>query len=532
MNKKYFFTLSICVFIFFFFLSILISSDSNSNQVKKMVKNIMQAHTDAKNNNDGLFTSRAIFKKMDSIMQGEDEDTGYYREFKLDSITYIGHGWFKVSYDLNFAWSIPDDNAFLYWKIKKEDDKFKLDDVAYTYSQCTSQIKDLPYVDRIKCWFSSIKYDEVLPYFQGNICKVKNDDKYGFINIAGKEIIPCKYEDIAFVLGDSLKLGESLKIDVESLVYDDCLDSLLRVKLENKYGLINLAGKEIIPCKYDNLILFDDFIPSTGTIKAKLENKYGLIELRTGKEIIPCKYDDLTLFGSYIKVKSNNKYGLIDGCNGKEIIPCKYDDLTLLDSYRYIKAKLENKYGLINGRNGKEITPCKYDDLALFDHYDVDYFKAKVEDKYGLIDFCGKKIFSCEYDDLTLFDEYHIKVKSNNKYGLYDIFGKEMLPCKYDYIKGDSKRVEVRIDHIWSYYKISGGKLTEFYEDVYIKNNSRNYNNSINYNNASNSIKHKTCSTCNGTGRIGIGGGGIVISTQSCPSCFGNGYISVPSWLP
>ena len=318
MNKKKFFTLSICVFIFFFFLSILISSDSNSNQVKKMVKNIMQAHTDAKNNNDGLFTSRAIFKKMDSIMQGEDEDTGYYREFKLDSITYIGHGWFKVSYDLNFAWSIPDDNAFLYWKIKKEDDKFKLDDVAYTYSQCTSQIKDLPYVDRIKCWFSSIKYDEVLPYFQGNICKVKNDDKYGFINIAGKEIIPCKYEDIAFVLGDSLKLGESLKIDVESLVYDDCLDSLLRVKLENKYGLINgRNGKEITPCKYDDLALFDHY--DVDYFKAKVEDKYGLIDF-CGKKIFSCEYDDLTLFDEYhIKVKSNNKYGLYDIFGKKSI---------------------------------------------------------------------------------------------------------------------------------------------------------------------------------------------------------------------
>ena len=63
-------------------------------------------------------------------------------------------------------------------------------------------------------------------------------------------------------------------------------EGLAIVKLNNKYGFIDKTGKEVIPIKYDNAWSF-----SEGLASVKLNNKYGFID-KTGKEVIPIKYDD------------------------------------------------------------------------------------------------------------------------------------------------------------------------------------------------------------------------------------------------
>ena len=336
MNNKFYFLKCICVIIS---LSIFSSCNSNSDKVKEMEKIIISAHTKANNlerdeyinstNINDLFTYNATKHNIPYFILRQEIEGCH-----LDSISYIGHNWFKVSYD----YCGGDCEEVYYWKMAKEDNKYKIDNGDNAYSQCTSQIKDLSYADRIRFWVNSRKYDDVQPYFQGNLCKVSKDDKYGFINIEGEEILPCKYDDITFVLGDLSKT------DYNGFRSGD---NLVRVKLDNKYGIVNLDGKEIIPCKYDDLTILFDW--GKDLLKVKLDNKYGFINFE-GKEIIPCKYDDLMKFRYYlIKAELGNKYGFID-YEGNEIIQCKYDDLTLFDNNNndLFKVKSNNKYGLIN----------------------------------------------------------------------------------------------------------------------------------------------------------------------------------------
>ncbi|MDL2299619.1 WG repeat-containing protein, partial [Bacteroides sp. OttesenSCG-928-E20] len=54
------------------------------------------------------------------------------------------------------------------------------------------------------------------------------NDKYGFVNEQGKEVVPCKYND-----------ANSLQ------------DGIANVCSNNKWGIIDASGKEIVPCKYD-----------------------------------------------------------------------------------------------------------------------------------------------------------------------------------------------------------------------------------------------------------------------------------------
>ena len=53
------------------------------------------------------------------------------------------------------------------------------------------------------------------------------------------------------------------------------------VKLDEKNGFIDGTGKEIVPPKYDHV---DDF--KEGFARVELDGKYGFID-RTGKEVIP-----------------------------------------------------------------------------------------------------------------------------------------------------------------------------------------------------------------------------------------------------
>ena len=67
-----------------------------------------------------------------------------------------------------------------------------------------------------------------------NGASVEKDNKWGFVNAQGQEIVPCIYEKI-----------ENFKNDVA------------RVKRNNKWGLVNSQGQEIIPCKYDPQSFFE-----------------------------------------------------------------------------------------------------------------------------------------------------------------------------------------------------------------------------------------------------------------------------------
>ena len=98
----------------------------------------------------------------------------------------------------------------------------------------------------------------------------------------------------------------------------DFYDGLARVKLNNKYGFINKQGVEIIQCQYDWVYSFYE-----GFAMVKLNNKWGFIN-QEGKEVIPCKYDDTHSFNeNYYIGKINNKYFLIDK-NNYNTIECTY----------------------------------------------------------------------------------------------------------------------------------------------------------------------------------------------------------------
>lgn len=142
----------------------------------------------------------------------------------------------------------------------------------------------------------SKKYDDVDSFKEG-FAIVSLNEKYGFIDQQGKEVIPLKYDDVF-----------------------SFSEGLARVKLNGKFGFVDQKGKEIIPLKYEHAYFFGE-----GLVAVKLNGKYGFID-KNGKEVIPLKYDDATIFsGGLATVQLNGKYGSIDKTE-KVVIPFKYEN--------------------------------------------------------------------------------------------------------------------------------------------------------------------------------------------------------------
>lgn len=498
MNNKSYFLQCICAIIF---LSIFSSCNSNSDKVKEMEKIIISAHT--KINNLDFRDSIPYHFTYSAIHRTEPlhKFLGQVTEIcHLDSISYIGHNWFQVSYDCCDS-ECP---KVYYWKMAKEGNKYKLARHAKSYLGCTAAIKNLSYADRIRFWFNSKKYDYVEDYFyvNGSLCKVKNNGKYGLINLEGEEIVPCKYD----------------------YIYSSIKD-LFKVKLNNKYGYINSKGERIGPLydehkfhcsvKLHKAVTFpwyDDNL--TELYKVKLDNKYGII-YEGGKELVPCKYNDIEELKDYkgrilyrveLTTESRDticsrggttyytriKYGIINS-EGKEILPCLFHYINFAGNGKMLEVQRKNLWSYYT-IGGTQLTDF-YEDIKYYtirnsklysDNMEHYIFAAKSNDKWGYINESGDTLIEFILDDARQVRYYEgtAEVTYNGRDVLIDLCTGKIL-CNIGYI-----------------------------------NSQNNYNNTI---------SQKICPECSGTGKMAVRGGGIVIGTQGCPVCGGNGYILVPS---
>jgi len=271
--------------------------------------------------------------------------------------------------------------------------------------------------------YSALMYDELLKVYRSAIPKsnVEDDHLWGIIDITGKEIVPCKYDQIE-------RFGRSLP------------KTLARVLLNGKYGAVNVTGIEVIPCRFDVMEAIDNEYIDLGIENEKGEMKraladvhgkiftepiyssinsfdddlglarvsrlvvsrtnekelYGFIN-KEGKEVIPCQFERLSdFFNGFSKITQKGKTGLIDS-TGKIIVKPKYSDIIRISPYPKGLIKVMSPEGLKGyvNKQGVEVIPCKYSHLETFDEnstYTAEWAKMKTpEGRYGQVNIQGKE---------------------------------------------------------------------------------------------------------------------------------------------
>ncbi|MDR2010422.1 MAG: TonB family protein [Bacteroidales bacterium] len=274
-------------------------------------------------------------------------------------------------------------------------------------------------IDREKLSAALLKYDSFSNFSDG-VAFVNSGGKYGLINLSGKEIVPCKYEC------DEI----SLFSDGVAIILNDA----------NKWGFIDKKGSEII--YVPNVLKISRFSEDLATITRDVQGrwKYGFID-KTGKEVISCIYDQAFNFSEGLAcVRREGKFGFIDK-TGKEVIPCIYDDAHSF-SEGLARVAIDNlRYGFID-KTGKGVVPFVYTDVRSFSD---GLALVGEKGKYGFIDKEGKeiipKIYEYGFDGITAypFSENLAVIQKKYKCGFIDKTGREVIPCIYDNAYGFSE---------------------------------------------------------------------------------------------
>jgi hypothetical protein len=307
----------------------------------------------------------------------------------------------------------------------------------------------------------SPKYDEFRA-FRGSYATVVIDSKKGLVDKKGKEIIPTVYDNIS-VKNEIIRLTLNRKqgfsklnkannkvTPITEIIYDKILvksDGLFFVMLENKWGVFNKKGGEVVAPKYDKIDSYDKtFIKVTLYLEGnKYKPQLGLIN-KQGEEVTQIKYSKIDAFsGDFAKVAANGKIGYINK-QGKEIITVKYDFIDHFNSKNFVRAQIGDKWGYVN-RLGKEVIPIKYDEIKDRNNTDGINYGARLGDKWGFVNLEGVEIVPFIYENIKgKFKEGLVGAKLNDYWGFIDKTGKEIIPFKhYDVSPFNSGRAKVKV---------------------------------------------------------------------------------------
>lgn len=242
--------------------------------------------------------------------------------------------------------------------------------------------------------------------FKNGFAIVRKDAKYGFIDDAYNEIVPCIYDKAS-----SFEAGIAI------------------VRKAGKYGCINESGNEFIPCRYD------DFLPFMhGLAVVKLGELFGAVNTK-GEIAIPIEYQllaDITVLGNLpiLMAAKDKRIGAIDKKN-KIIIPFEYDLLEPV-FFGIITVIKDGKKGVFN-KTGNLVIPAVYDEIKTPIHVSGTYSVCK-NGKWGVLDKNGESITRLIYDKI---DDYgfacgRLAVCRNNKWGFINRKGREAIDCIYD----------------------------------------------------------------------------------------------------
>ena len=293
-------------------------------------------------------------------------------------------------------------------------------------------------------------YQCVDGFFNG-FATVRENNKLGFINTLGEEVVPCKYQ--------FCKKFE---------------EGLAAVKNEKDlWGFVNQQGEEVIRCQYPEVYDFSEGLASV----MDYSGFWGFID-QTGKEVIPCYYSFAGNFHDGIAIVGRDeRYGVIDK-HGETIVQREYESIQVIsEDLMAVKDPDTNRWGYID-RTGEIKIPCDYFRCNSF-HDGMAVVRDYVNG-YGYINKAGKRIRGnyAEAHDFhegmaKVFDhdlgmtfinkdgssngiawyksvenfkgDFAVVITDSWKYGVIDKTGKLVVPCDYDsiFLFPDGKVVKV-----------------------------------------------------------------------------------------
>lgn len=283
-------------------------------------------------------------------------------------------------------------------------------------------------------------------WYESNVLKVENNGKYGLIDLTGKEILACEYDEITVI---------------------PTIEGVLKIQKDGKYGIINSEGKITVPVEYAQITNLGKN-NSAGYIVKNDEGKAGIVS-SLGETILEAKYDDIT------NVYGNDKYVVVQGGkqilvqkDGTELINQGYEEITevLKNAENGIIFKNQNKYGIMKTTGETTIT-ANYEELK---EAKTGIYIAKQNGKYGIIDISNNPKVEFKYENIAYKEKADIYIAQDENYNDYIInnnFEIQQSGILVDYNE-EKGYIELRQNDEYKYYNFQFEEKQE--KDFYSSN--------------------------------------------------------------
>lgn len=354
------------------------------------------------------------------------------------------------------------------------------------------------------------------------------NNKYGVIDNKGKSIIDPSYQEYIVIPNNKKDIflitydvdysnntyktkalnskGKEIFTDYDQIEALSTIDDnnkitydqkLLKVKKDNKEGLIDIEGKNVLNAEYDKIYTLKN-IPSVFIVEK--DGKKGIVD-NTGKIIIAPQYKGIQGINEdykngYIVENSDGKFGVVD-VNNNKVLDTKYQDIKpIVDDGKY--AVKENNSWKVVDKTAQDIIVSQLKDAKdIIDMKLGSVIYSNANNKFGVIAKDGTTILNSKYDEIKFaFTDTYI-IKQNGKYGIAKADDKIVVDPTYqsmsyiekaDLIKAstdgitdsiidsnlenkisgiiteintDKNYIKVKIDKNYKYYNFKGSELTE-----------------------------------------------------------------------
>lgn len=250
----------------------------------------------------------------------------------------------------------------------------------------------------------------------GDHAVVVLNDKYGLLNGRGKEIIPPKYTFLRELSDELVLLNQGGKCED-----GDCEGG--------KWGIAHLPSQTLIEPRFDFISKFDDFGFAKVNIGGKCDyvdcegGVWGLLDT-LGRIRISPSYLSLVYNGTQEAfIRSGSGIGLFNLERDTVSIPPIYQDLRRVGVNRLAMQTGEDRFGVVDNFN-QPIIPAEYEDIQ---DAGLGYLAFKTEGSYGLMDSLGNHIVQPRFEKVIKGEHEWVKVMQADRWGLLNMKDEEIV---------------------------------------------------------------------------------------------------------
>lgn|GEM_PF-4542904 len=262
-------------------------------------------------------------------------------------------------------------------------------------------------------WVIHPKFDWAREFTCENVARVKMGEKWGIIDINGNFLVEPQYDTI-----------------------DDFYDGLAEVERNGKFGFIDTTGKEVIPAQFDSVGPF-----SEGLAQVEVNGEVGFIN-KSGKFVISLQYDDAYRFrGGFALVMVKDKWGCINKQGQMVIKP------------RFSGGEVTGGWAFDDRQKNTTESPF-YDLIGCFSEGLV---PVLIDGKWGYVDETGKIVIAPQFDWTVRFSEGLAVVRAEKEFVFIDKTGRIVIRHRWSFARNFAEgRAAIEVDDKWGFIDKTG----------------------------------------------------------------------------